>query len=270
MQSNILHYFSQTNTQYIHAHGEFGTKILTQKLDCQANEKILEIGFGTGATLMYLFSAYPNTNFYGIDQSEFMYKKAQARLNFCRVNQKIALSLMETKNKLPFDSHFFDKIYLESVLAIQEGDDLLLMVQEIRRVLKPEGFLIINETIWLNSTTMAEIRRVNAFGKQHFGIIQCNQSYPYLENWIKLFEEIGFKGESTHKLSEMKSDFAPKSRFSYAFLSSLFSAFGKIKAFFSGSIRKQKRHYAQKMKEVMPDNQPLMEGIIMRFQNQGS
>lgn len=265
MTANILHYFSQTNAQYLHAHGELGTKILIQKLDCQVNNKILEIGLGTGSTLMYLFSAYPKTEFYGVEQSEFMYQKAKQRYLFCGAANKITLKLMKQKNTLPFESHFFDKIYAESVLSIQENNDLEEMLKEIKRVLKPNGILVINETIWLDSIGIAEIKKLNLFCKQNFGIIQNNESYPHLADWLNLFELLGFKCESVDRLADKKDDFRIKFRFPYSFLSFLFTFQGKIKTFFSCSIRNQKKHYQQKMNEFHADKKLLMEGILMKF-----
>lgn len=270
MESNILHYFSKINAQYLHANGEFATKFLIQKLDCQPNTKILEIGFGTGTTLLYLFSIYRNTRFYGLEQSHSMYKKAGERFRFCCVNEHIELSLMTEKNKLPFENNTFDKIYVESVLAIQEGNDLQFMVKEIGRVLKPNGTLVINETIWLDKTPLAEIKRINAFGKQAFGIIQSSEVVPYLADWQKLFEQENLICISTHKFTEMQGNFDKHFHFPYSFLSFIFTAIGKVKAFFSPSMRREKKYYIQKMQEVIPANVQLMEGLIMCFYNQNS
>ena len=267
MGNEILNYYSKTHAQYIHAKGAIGTSVLIQLLNCQPNEEILEIGFGTGTTLVQIYSNNKKTKFYGLEQSPLMYKKAKARLNFCLIGDSIKLSLMPEKGKIPFSTDSFDKIFLESVLGIQTGDELRHLLSEIGRVLKPKGILVMNETIWLNSTNMDEILNVNDFCKRSFGVIQCNSEYPYVQSWIDLLTRLNFKYDSIIKLDEVKNSVRSGFRFPYRLLSQAYSAIGKIKSILIPSMIKEKKNYYQKMKQINPDNKSLMEGVIIKAQN---
>lgn len=268
MQNEILNFFGRIHAQYIHAWGELGTRVLIKELDCQPGEEILEIGFGTGTTLVRLFSKYKKTNFYGIDFAPLMYKKAIARLRFCMAGDIVKLSLMKDKKQIPFETNSFDKIYLESVLGIQEGNDLKDYLLEINRTLKPNGILVMNETIWLETTTSEKINHINDFCKLNFGIIQSNSHYPYLKDWIDLLASINFKCESIIRLDEISFDIKSEFRFPYKLLSLAFTAAGKIKTFLNQSMRKEEKDYYGKMKQIIPDKTPLMGGIIIKVRNE--
>ena len=267
MENKILNYFGKAHAQYIHARGEIGTKVLIQALNCQPKEEILEIGFGTGATLAQLFSNNKRTKFYGLELSQLMYKKAKARLRFCLIGESVKLSLMKHKDQIPFGTNSFDKIFLESVLAIQEDNDLEVLLKEIQRVLRPNGILLMNETIWLDSTNLDEILHINELCKRSFGIIQSSSHYPYLKDWKEMLANLKFECESITKLDLVDDDLNSEFRFPYRMLSFAFTATGKIRSALNRSMRKEKKIYSQKMKQIIPDNKPLMEGIIIKAIN---
>jgi ubiquinone/menaquinone biosynthesis C-methylase UbiE len=263
MQNEILDYFGKMHAQYIHARGQLATNVLITNLNCRPQEKILEIGFGTGTTLVQLYSNNRQTNFFGLEQSELMYRTAQSRLRFSLIGNAVKLKLIEQKNRIPFETNYFDKIFMESVLAIQEGDDLEIFLSEIQRVLKPNGILLMNETIWLDSTPLDEIHRINELCKNAFGIIQSNSNYPYLKNWKNLLTKLNFECEKIIKLDEVKDNPKTDFRNPYRLLSFLFTGFGKLSYLLNYSLRKERKIYFQKMKEIIPPNQSLMEGIII-------
>jgi len=185
---DILNYYGAANTAYLHPKGKWATELLLQKLDIQEQESVLEIGFGTGASLVYLASKYQKTNFYGIENSALMHEKATSRIAFALL-KNIMLTSYENPVMLPFANQFFDRVYVESVLAIQNGNDLPKLIAEIYRVLKPAGKLVANEGVWANSFSKENILEMNAFCQSRFGIIQANSDYPYLSDWKSLFEK---------------------------------------------------------------------------------
>jgi len=268
MQNEILNYFSKSHAQYIHARGEIATRVLIQTLNCNPSEDVLEIGFGTGTTLAQLFSNNKRTRFYGLELSNLMYKKAKARLRFSLIGESVKLSLMKQKEQIPFEANSFDKIYLESVLGIQEGNDLEVLLKEIRRVLRPNGILLMNETIWLDSTSLDEIDHINDFCKRSFGIILSSSEYPYLQSWLDLLKKLNFKCESVIKLDEIKNTLNSEFKFPYKLLSLTFTAIGKIKSNLSPPMIKEKKRYHQKTKQLNPDSKLLMEGVIFKALNQ--
>lgn len=228
---NILDYYCESNTGYLHPKGRKATKLLLAELNLQQNENVLEFGYGTGATITFFSSIYKKTNFYGIDYNELMYTKAKSRLKFCRI-KNATLEINNSQTSLPYENDFFDKIYIESVLAILEGDNLKLIFHELKRVLKPKGKLIINEGIWSETFSIEIIKEMNTFCKFHFGIIQANEKYPYINDWEKLIERIGFEVDNIHNLKiDLNKKVGIKKMISLSlFLSNLFSSYGNFKS----------------------------------------
>lgn len=239
-QHTILDFYSRSHTAFLHACGEKATALLVEKVSKNPGEKILEIGFGTGATMVWMAQKFVGTVFYGVDVSGQMLKKAQSRLRFCGVQHRCQLSLVSPGTPLPFPDEFFDTVYAESVLGILEGTHLVKMFGEINRVLKPGGQLAFNETIWLDTTTPEDIRRINAACKSAFGIIQANAYLPYPGDWSALLQEKGFSITEMIRLDQ--TELPASQAASGSFLSHFFTFSGKLKALLFY------RHFFKKMK----------------------
>lgn len=202
---NILSSHGKAHSAFLHAKGWEATKFLMQKLDCQKNEKVLELGFGTGATMVELASRNRETHFYGVEINPEMYDTATQRFRLCGVFDQLNVQLLESSDGLPFEKAFFDKIYCESVLGILEGDELRKMLFELRRSLKPDGMLLFNETIWNDETTKSLIDEINSFAKQQFGIIQSSAALPYLQDWKQLLSDTGFQVERVYEEQQFEN-----------------------------------------------------------------
>lgn len=256
--SQLLDYLGQTNKAFLHAKGETATEHLIQWLDCRAGEKVLEFGIGTGGTLVKVASRYKETKFWGVDASELMINKSENRLKFCRIKNKVSLIKSEDSELTTFDDSFFDKIYVESVLGIQEGDRLRKLFQSFSRILKPNGVLIINGTIWLEETDRKTIAYINNFAKQNFGIIQASSSFPYLPNWVSLMMSNQFtikQIKGVDKLAATKK---------YWTVVEILSRFYTLAGAAYGQLIKQ--HVSRKFKSAMQNldlQKPVMEGYLI-------
>lgn len=263
----LLEYFSRSHSTDLHAHAEIGTHILIQRLDCQPNESILEVGFGTGATLCALAALYPKTSFFGIDQSPLMLEKASERLRFCGLAKHVFLKQTKANTALPFEDAAFDRIYIESVLAIQQDDALPIMLREIKRILKPNGILCLNETIWLPQTPLEKLKAINEICLTEFGIIQANDQFPYIKDWLQMFAEIGFDVVSVEAIDEIELKPSRKVPFWTRLRSKLFTFLGKAKTNLSGTSLHEWDHYESKMQEIHADGSKVMEGFIFKLKN---
>ena len=257
MSKNFLQFLSQTHSPHIHARGKEGTAFLLKKLPCLPSENILEFGFGTGTSLTLLSSKYPFTRFHGVDISPDMHKTASDRVHFCGLSKHISLTLIDQSQKLPFETDSMDRVYIESVLAIQEGKQIEIFLEEIKRVLKPKGQLLFNETIWLNTTPGQEINRINESCKTQFGIIQANGLFPYLDDWKNLLQSLQFKIIDIHPIDEIKASPLP-----FLFKSTLFSSIGKLKLFINPTLKQQQRAFEADMKAILNSDNPLMKGYF--------
>jgi len=113
-----------------------GRKQAVRKMNCLADERILEVGIGTGLAVNY-YPAY--TKVFGIDISPHML--AVARRNIAReCAGNVCLSLMDAQ-KLCFPDNFFNKVSAMYVATVVP--EPALMMDEIKRVCEPDGDIFI-------------------------------------------------------------------------------------------------------------------------------
>ena len=100
--------------------------ILYPRLNFHLKGKVLDIGCGIGDMLSY------RKNTVGLDVNPL-------NVAFCK-NRKLNAFIMKP-NIIPFNDKTFDSVLLDNVLEHIESPSLLF--KEIRRVLKPDGLLLI-------------------------------------------------------------------------------------------------------------------------------
>ncbi|MDE2564033.1 MAG: class I SAM-dependent methyltransferase [Sphingomonadales bacterium] len=69
------HFYDLTRKYYL-----FGRDRLIRELDCKPDDKVLEIGCGTGRNLVRVAKAWPEVTLHGLDISSEMLKSARATL----------------------------------------------------------------------------------------------------------------------------------------------------------------------------------------------
>lgn len=102
--------------------------------DFTTGAKILDVGCGTGVTVEYLLSKQFQA--VGIDPSHTMIEQAKKR------NQQLPIFLAPGE-QLPFGEQTMDGVMAECTLSLM--GDLPLALQQISRVLKPQGYLIVSD-----------------------------------------------------------------------------------------------------------------------------
>lgn len=103
----------------------------------RAHGEVLEVGVGTGANLKF----YPeNANVTAIDFSPRMLSYAQKRIEESRA--KVRLLQMDVQ-QLQFDDNTFDTVVSTCVFC--SVPDPMAGLREIRRVLRPDGYLLMIE-----------------------------------------------------------------------------------------------------------------------------
>jgi ubiquinone/menaquinone biosynthesis C-methylase UbiE len=125
---------------------------LMNKINAQMNEKtiqllgideddyVLEIGFGNGKYIAEIIEKVKGTHVFGLDFSDAMVKTA-SKLNKNSIEQGRVQIAQGEVEKIPFNDRMFDKIF--TVNTIYFWSDPILGLQEIKRVLKPGGRLVI-------------------------------------------------------------------------------------------------------------------------------
>jgi len=108
-------------------------------LNLRPGENVLEIGCGTGQALPLLAqSAGVQGAAAGIDLSEGMLKAAQARLAKIKLKGRVSLAQGDAVC-LPYAGAAFDAVFMSFTLELFSAPDILCVLSECRRVLKPAG-----------------------------------------------------------------------------------------------------------------------------------
>lgn len=253
------------HTGFLHARGKGATNTLIKEIQPKENLCIAEIGFGTGATLARLASLMQEIKISGVEISPDMYKSTIARLKFCGLSDRIELRLIDDLLILPFSSGNMDVVYAESVLSILENDHLPKMISEIFRILKPGGRMILNETIWMDMIPIEKIKKINQSSREAYGIIQANESFPYIDDWKELLLKNNLR---LKKFEVIDSTHLKKQINLHLILSDCFSIFGKLKSNLNKQYRLEKKFYSSKMQELKLDEKAMEGYLIVAEKNQ--
>ncbi len=263
-RADILAWFGEVNSGYIHPFGESATEALIQKAELKGHEKVLEVGFGTGATLVKLKSRYPGIELHGVEYSKGMFEKTRRRLKFCGLPDKVRLYLENTGGGWLDIPNDFDLIFAESVLAIQEGNALEAAVRLIHGKLKTGGKLILNELVWKAGTPPEIIADINERGKTGFGCIQANGLYPTMQDWAGLLEKYGFR---VLECEIMQMENLPKPgfpAFKTALLQSkIYTRMGSIKRWLNSRLYDEWKGYKNKMAGEFKNNGRYLEPVLI-------
>lgn len=146
------------------------------QVSLKENSKILEIGPGNGKHVSYLFEINSDINYFGADISEVMVEEA-TNLNVKFTASGKAIFQLSDGEKLDYSDAFFTSVFTVNTLYFWKNPKEYL--QEISRILKPKGELVIG---FIPKNTMEKI----PFSKYGFELYEN-------ENVQSLLEEIGFK-----------------------------------------------------------------------------
>jgi len=114
-----------------------------EMLNARAGEKVLEIGFGTGHCLIELARAVGSSgSVFGIDLSHEMMLISQKRTRDEGMEDRVELTCGDALH-LPYPSESIDAIFMSFTLEIFDTPEILRVLSECRRILKPGGRIVI-------------------------------------------------------------------------------------------------------------------------------
>ncbi|MBM99642.1 MAG: 2-heptaprenyl-1,4-naphthoquinone methyltransferase [Planctomycetaceae bacterium] len=141
-------------------------------LGLQAGERVLEIGYGTGNTLLDLAAMVGESgSIAGLDISTGMRDVAQRKLNDQSPAAKVDLRVGDAR-EMPFEDGAFDAVFASFTLELFPAEDIPPVLGEVRRVLADGGRVGI--------VSMAEVKegeRVSALEKVY---IWMHRHFPHL------------------------------------------------------------------------------------------
>jgi ubiquinone/menaquinone biosynthesis C-methylase UbiE len=167
-------------------------------LDVQNGESVLEIGYGTGHSLVQLAkSVGPSGQVTGIDISSGMRDVAQKRVAEAGVGNHVEL-LLGAVPPLPMASDSFDVVAMSFVLELFPLETIPDVLSECRRVLKPGGRLgVVSMATVEDGKEESLLERTYIWMHRHFPHIVDCQPIP-LE---KKITEAGFILEKRERIS---------------------------------------------------------------------
>ena len=142
-----------------HLGGLAFTDALHRLCHLDSAQEVLEVGCGVGIGAVYLAKRY-RCRVVAIDLSEKMLAWARQRVLREGVAGRIEFRQADVR-QLPFDDGRFDAVLVESVLAFVE--DKHTAIHELLRVIRPGGYLGLNEVFWIRPPTpefVAHAKRV--------------------------------------------------------------------------------------------------------------
>lgn len=207
---DYLDYLARRGRAFVHPWGQAGTDVLLGAMRPGGGQRILEIGCGTGATLVRLASV-SDAEVSGVDVSEQMLKMATHRMADLGLTDRVRLSRMSKSGEFAFSDGVFDTIYCESVLAILAPAELARTLLEVFRCLKPGGCFLANEAIWKPEATAYQIDQINGTVKAALNLIQSSAQPGYLGEWLAMFTAAGFAIESFALMADLSPTVMPMS-----------------------------------------------------------
>jgi ubiquinone/menaquinone biosynthesis C-methylase UbiE len=156
-----------------------------QKLDVKAGEKILEIGFGTGGSLVSLVGLAGRTGkVYGVDLSPGMFRVAQSKLKKNGALRRVELQCADAVH-LPYPDNFFDAVFMSFVLELFDTPELPLVLHECKRVLRDSGRIGV---VSLSKQKKLSVRLYEWFHMRFPAYVDCRPIFAR-----KTIEQAGFQ-----------------------------------------------------------------------------
>lgn len=124
--------FNQSRYQHECDYANAHTRMSLMASFIPKNKKVLDVGCGNG--IFFTFIKSPKKNFYGIDASPTAILSAKKRCFQAKVS--------DLHQKFPYSDNTFD--YVTAGEIIEHIYDTDFFLSEIKRVLKPNGFLVLS------------------------------------------------------------------------------------------------------------------------------
>jgi demethylmenaquinone methyltransferase/2-methoxy-6-polyprenyl-1,4-benzoquinol methylase len=143
-----------------------------RSLGLLAGERVLELGFGTGNSIVNLARLVGDSgNVVGIDVSSGMLEVAQGKVDREGLGGRVELKIADAR-ELPYGPETFDAVFASFTLELFPEDQIPDVLAEVDRVLRPGGRLGI--------VSMAQVKRDDHPGLLERAYIWMHRHFPHI------------------------------------------------------------------------------------------
>lgn len=165
-----------------HMGGLETTRELISLCHIDRDTHVLDVGCGAGATACYLAKVF-GCSVIGVDLRESMIDLSNERAQGEGVKDKVEFRVADVLD-LPFEDAHFDVVLCESVATFVE--DKAKVASELARVVKPGGYVGLNEEVWLKRPSDEIVDRLNV-------IWEIKPQVPTADDWKALLRQAGLR-----------------------------------------------------------------------------
>ena len=194
---HYLKYLALTGSTNLHAAAAAGTEKLRSALALQPGNRVLEIGCGTGATMLK-FASESKVQVDGVDILQEMLEVARVRLRAAGLGN--ALVHADATVALPFRNEAYDSVFTESVLGIHSPESAESFLREVWRVLKVGGRFVANEGVWKAGTAPEIVAEIDQACREDFGFSFASCAGWSKDDWRLCMKRAGFTDVRTQVL----------------------------------------------------------------------
>lgn len=173
-------------------------------------KQILDVATGTGDFAIQALSLNPD-KITGVDISEGMLAKGRIKLTERSLNEKVELLSGDSEN-LPFLENKFDAVTV--AFGVRNFENLEKGLQEIYRVLKPNGHLVVLEfskpkifplkqlyKFYFNAILPKLGRMISKDQAAYTYLPESVEAFPDGENFVSILTKTGFKNTACKSLT---------------------------------------------------------------------
>ena len=162
--------------------GVEGTSWLFEQVEITKDTKLLEVACNTGGNLIEIAKEHHN-HCIGLDQSTEWTEEARKNIEAAGLTEYIDI-IQGNALKMPFEDNTFDIVINEAMLTMLPVKAKKKALAEYYRVLKPGGVLLTHDIRELEEDEVA----LKALQKA----VHMPVEPLLLENWLEIFEGVGF------------------------------------------------------------------------------
>ncbi|MCC5599834.1 class I SAM-dependent methyltransferase [Nostoc favosum] len=143
-------------------------------LEIQSNDKVLEVGFGSGVGIQRLTKLASAGYIAGIDYSQEMVEQATAR-NIAEIEAGLVDLRQGSVESLPFEDNTFNKAL--AVNSMQVWPDAVVGLREVRRVMKVGGRIALGFTFYSGQPSTGLTQILTTAGFTQARLVQTDRDF---------------------------------------------------------------------------------------------